>query len=538
MKTSKWTPSRMRNGVAIRFITKARLFIGNVSAVGHISDPPSRGVILSDAQLNLGTPFNPEDIENAKKSIQQIMRNNGLYTGTVGSATAIDPETHEVTIRFFVEAGKRARYEAPVIKGDPKLSDATIIKATGWRIPLIRRWRQVTEELTDKGTGAITKKYAKQGRLTAVVDVDALDYDGRTNRLKPTLNIDAGPKVTIKALEAKLSKSKLQALVPVYQEGAVDRDLLTEGATNIHDYFQAKGYPDVDVTFKSDMEQNDEELINYYIALGPRRRLVHIDILGSEYFSLTTLQERMFLQTNSILLKYGRYSETFRKQDEEAITNLYVANGFRDAKVTSSVQTGYKGKPRDLAVIFKINSGKQWTVGKLEIVGPSRLDLGPIRDQFYSIVGQPYADVNISSDRNRILQYYYDHGFVQANFRFRTQPGSAPETVDLTYYVREGPQEFIRKVLLIWPEPNQAFPGREENNDSGRRAGVDDQDQRNFAATYGSWHFCKREQRAAGSRAELTSTGICYTTSMRQRVIRSTSGRALKSDSLGTRRKC
>ena len=66
------------SGVAIRFITRARLFVGHVGLEGKISDPPSRGVILSDAQLYLGTPFNPEDVERAKKSIGQVMRDNGL----------------------------------------------------------------------------------------------------------------------------------------------------------------------------------------------------------------------------------------------------------------------------------------------------------------------------------------------------------------------------------------------------------------------------------------------------------------------------
>ena len=43
-------------GVVVTFITKARRFIGHVGAQGHISDPPSRGVIISDPQLYIGTP--------------------------------------------------------------------------------------------------------------------------------------------------------------------------------------------------------------------------------------------------------------------------------------------------------------------------------------------------------------------------------------------------------------------------------------------------------------------------------------------------
>ena len=110
-------------------------------------------------------------------------------------------------------------------------------------------------------------------------------------------------------------------------------DLLAEGANNLRDYFQSKGYPDVDVTFRREPEQNDQQLINYYIATGPRRKLVNIDIAGNDYFLPETLDERMFLRTNSLFLRYGRYSESFREKDEEAIENLYQANGFRNVKV-------------------------------------------------------------------------------------------------------------------------------------------------------------------------------------------------------------
>lgn len=436
------------DGIALRFTTRARRFIGHVGARGKISDPPSRGVILSDAQLNLGTPFDEETLATARKDIEDEMHQNGLYQAQVGVATIEDPGTHQVTIRFFVNAGKRARYEMPAISGDTKLPDETIVRATGWRIPLIHRWRQVTAAMTDKGEDGIQKKYAKKDRLTATVNLTSLDYNNHTGRAKANFDINAGPKITIRAREAKVSKGKLRGLVPVYVEGSVDNDLLTEGKKNLQDYFQSRGYPDVDVTFRSEPVKNDEQTITYNIALGPRRKLVHIDILGNDYFTLQTIRERMFLQTSSIVLRYGRYSETFRHKDEEAIENLYQANGFRDVKVTSSVETDYKGKANDIAVSFHINEGRQWRVANLEIEGAARLDLSNIRDRLYSAAGQPYADVNVSSDRNRILEYYYDHGFAQAAFSYRATPGTDPATINLAYHITEGPQEFVRKVII------------------------------------------------------------------------------------------
>ncbi|MBV9265169.1 MAG: hypothetical protein JO061_03270, partial [Acidobacteriaceae bacterium] len=436
-------------GVSLRFITQARLFVGHVDTEGKINDPPSRGAILSDAELYLGTPFDPNDVETAKKNILQIMQNNGLFDAQVGTSTIVDPTVHQVSIRFLISAGKRARYETPVIEGTPKLSNETIIRATGWRIPLIHRWRQVTGALTDKGTEGILTRYAKENRLTASVDVKSLDYNSKTNRAKPTLDIQGGPKIDLRVVEAKLSKKKVRALVPVYQEGAVDRDLLAEGARNIHDYFQSRGYPDVIVHFGDPKPiGNDQEEIDFDVALGTRQRLVRINIAGSNYFNYETLRERMFLETNSLVLRYGRYSETYRHNDELAIESLYQANGFRNCKVSSTVQTNYQGKPHDLAVTFTINEGVQWRVAALKIVGPSRLSLEPIRNQLYSIENQPYADVNVSSDRNRILEWYYEHGFLHATFAYKWTNGTQPGTVDLTYYITEGPQEFVRSVIL------------------------------------------------------------------------------------------
>jgi outer membrane protein insertion porin family len=437
-----------RDGVALTFITQPARFVGHVGARGDIKDPPSRAVIIGDSQLYLGQPFDEDSLILARKNLEEQLRENGLYSGHVGVSTIEDPVTHNMTVRFDVEAGKRARYSKPIIRGDAKLPNSTIVRATGWRWPLIHKWRQVTAVLTDKGVQGVTDKYAKKGRLTASVGLSSMTYDPETGRAQPTFDITAGPKITVKALEAKVSKGKLRQYVPIYEEGTVDNDLLAEGARNLHDYFQSKGYPDVDVTFKQEPLKEDEEVINYYIATGPRQKLVKVDLQGSNYFLEETLRERMFLQPSSLVMRYGRYSEAFRHKDEEAIANLYVMNGFQDAKVTSTVQTAFGGKPNNIAVTYHIQAGPQWRVANLKIVGDNRLDLSEIAENFASIVGQPYADINIATDRNRILEYYYAHGFQAAAFNYTKEPGPEPATVNITYRIREGPQQFVRRVIL------------------------------------------------------------------------------------------
>ena len=310
-------------GAVVKFVTIPNRFIGHVDVRGKVKDPPSRSVILGEAQLSLGKQFDADMVEEARQRIEKQMRLNGLFNGTVTATTTDDPATHQVSIGFIVSAGKRVRYELPEITGDTKLADKTIVAATGWRIPVMKRWRQVSRSLTDKGVDGIEKRYAKKDRLTATVDLTSVDYDEASSRALAHLDIDGGPKIAIHALEAKVSRRTLLKYVPVYEEGSIDDDLLTEGARNLRDYFEARGYPDVDITFSRQPVKDDQQVVNYYIVTGPRRRLVHVEIAGNSYFARRIYERECFCGQTPCLLRYGRYSEGFRKQDEEALTSLY-----------------------------------------------------------------------------------------------------------------------------------------------------------------------------------------------------------------------
>ena len=442
-------PSGSGNGVAIKFITQSRLFIGHVDVRGKVSNPPNRAIIASAAQFNLGTAYDQSMLETARKNILDLMHENGLFEAGVRPTTVLNSDTEQISITFYVNAGKRARYELPVVQGDAKLPYNTIVRATGWRIRFIGYWRHVTQELTDKGTDGILKKYRKQDRLTASANVTSLDYDPGTNRAKPTLELDSGPKISLKVAEAKLSKGKLRAFVPVYEEGAVDNDLLTEGARNIETYFESQGYPDADVTFRRSPPTADQEVVTFYITKGERRRLVSVQIEGATYFHLDTLRERMFLEpAKFLILPHGRYSEAFRQKDAEAIENLYKANGFQNVKVTSTVTTDYKGHANDLEVTYHIFQGPQWRIAKLSISGQAQLNIDNVIQQLSSTTGQPYATVNIASDRNLILEYYFSQGFPNATFSYTATPGQAPDTIELSYQIDEGRREYVRNILL------------------------------------------------------------------------------------------
>ncbi|MDQ6664281.1 MAG: hypothetical protein M3Z23_07790, partial [Acidobacteriota bacterium] len=330
-------------GVLVRFITKNTWFVGGVSIEGKLVTPPNRGEIHSTTQFTLGAPFREADVATAAGAIKRLLESNGLYEAQATPTINRNNTAQQVFITFTVKEGKRAKYEMPAITGETKLSDNTILRATGWRIPLVHWWRQATDSRTHGGVQGVLAKYQKMERLTAQVELQKLEYDAELRRVRPHLDIKPGPKVEVRSVEAKVSKRVLKRYVPVFQEHAVYNDLLVEGRRNLSDYFQSQGYYDVDVDFRVLPVQNDLETIEYAIARGQRQKLVRVAITGNKYFHEEDIRERMFLEPASFTLRHGRYSEVFRRKDEENIANLYKSNGFRDVKVTSIVDRGYRG---------------------------------------------------------------------------------------------------------------------------------------------------------------------------------------------------
>jgi outer membrane protein assembly complex protein YaeT len=436
------------NGVIVRFVTTSATFIGHTTIQGKVATPPSRPQLLNATGLNPGAPFRESDINTATDRMERLLKSNGFLDADVKSELTQVPDGNQTALTFTITTGKRAHYETPVIHGDTRLPEATIVHATGWQIPLIHRWRQVTAARTRDALTNIHRKYQKQQRLMAKVELDKLNDDALRQHVQPVLNIDAGPKVNIKSLEARMSKGKLKKYVPVWEEGSLDNDLLVEGARNLRDYLQSQGYYDVDVDFRRLPQRDDTVEVDYVIARGARYRLVKVEIVGNTYFTTAEIRQRLFMQPASFRLRRGRYSEAFRAKDEEIIANMYKSNGFRDVKVSSAVRRDYNGKPGDMAVTLNIAQGPQYLVDHVYLAGVTTKNADELRASLASSDGQPWADINVAVDRNYILTHYASAGFRKAQFGYTATPTGHPHHVNLTYSVTEGTREYVRNILF------------------------------------------------------------------------------------------
>ena len=437
-----------RDGVIVRFLTKNSWFIGAVTASGRISNPPGAGQLENASALDLGQPYTSLKLQEAVAGQQRLMESNGLFQSQVKTAFDYDEDYQQINIRFDVTSGPRARFSTPVLMGDVKMDPQRILTATRFRRWLLNSWKPMTQTRVQRALDGVRSLYQRENRLEARVSLESMKYDAATNTALPTLEIEAGPRIRVNTIGAKISKGVVQRYVPIFEEHAVDQDLLVEGSRNLRDYLQSQGYFEAEVVFKPQRVANDQATIDYIVNTGPRHKLVAIEIGGNKYFSTEAIRERMYLRTAAMLqFPHGRYSESLLRRDHDSIVNLYQSNGFRDVKVSTRLQDDYRGKPGELAVFLEIGEGPQSFVDSLVVDGIERLDRSAILGSLSSKAGQPFSEFTVAVDRDAILAQYFDKGFPSATFEWSSQPSAKPNRVDLNYTIHEGSQQFVRQVL-------------------------------------------------------------------------------------------
>jgi outer membrane protein insertion porin family len=448
-------------GVVLKISTELTYFVSRVTIDGAV-EPPNREQIVAATKLELGGPFTEAQMARAVQNVQDRLRANGFYHSQVTYRADRNSATEEASIFFEIHPGKRARFDGVNLLGSFSREAESVIRDTGWHRGLgpvlLPGWRELTEPRVQAGLSRVQDSFQKGDHLEARVTLGKLDIHDDTNLVTPTLQVDEGPIIVVSVPGAKISKGRLRQLVPIFQERAVDRGLLVEGQRNLLDYLQSKGYFDAQLDEPQQSEPTPgQTVIEFGATLGPRHKLVNLEIAGNHYFDSQTLRERLSMIPASFLRhNRGSFSQGLLDGDIATIVDLYHANGFPEAKVTSEKVDDYKGRMGDLSVRLDVTEGPQRFIGSLTLEGVSDDDSLRLRAMLESAAGQPFSESTIASDRDSVLTYYFNNGFPDATFDWTQTPSLTPNRVDLKFAVKPGQREHVRRVLVRGLETTRA----------------------------------------------------------------------------------
>ena len=482
-------------GVRVDYVVQPNLFVNAVVVTG-LREPPSEGLAESSLQLNLGAPFRQSDLDPALARLTQALANDGLYQAKLDPQLSPDAKNNAMNVTVNVTQGPRARLGAITIDASPGM-DAQNLRD---RLKL-KSGKEVTSDSLEHATERLRKWLVDRGYLSARVTLNRGDYAAASNTLPVTVSVTTGLKVTVQVAGWKISDRQLHQVLPIYQEGAVDDDLLQEGRRDLRNVLDRAGYFDATVTYTVNQPANSQsesgetpspapatpaaptenqttitdegqsstanqnaspagasaatgkiETIVYTVNRGSRRRLVGVAFDGNQYFSDALLRSRLNIEPAGFAAR-GHFSQALLDQDTSSILGLYQANGFLSAQVKAETLENYHGKNGDLFVAFHIQEGQQTRVAALQVEGNKIISTAELQEVIGSSAGQPYSDFNVDTDRDNILALYYDQGFPNAQFTSKIEdvPSAAadvPLRVNLIYTISEGTQLEVANVFV------------------------------------------------------------------------------------------
>ena len=442
---------REGDGVALVFRGTPRMFIGTISVDG------AKGATVNTqleraSRLTSGSRYMQAKVNQAMEQMRLTLVGNGFNEPTI---TYILTEHHQqqlVDIAFHVLSGPQARIGTVEVGGESGMSLEEFRRHAHLRTGAL-----VDHETVNRALSGVLKVYRAQKRLEAELKLESQVYANRRINFRFVAN--RGPVVKVLVEGASLDLERIKHLIPVFEEGTVDDDLLNEGNRRVRNYFQSVGYFDVRVDHNQQSSPTKDVLIVYNVDLGAGRRVERVSVDGNHYFNSSTLEELLTMHAATKLDRHGTYSQAAVAADVSALEAVYQNNGFSKAKVTPEIGPSQSLDSKSviptpptaaaLAVVYHIDEGQQQRVGEVRLEGDEHADKEKLTALMNTVPGQLLSPQNLAGDRDALVTNYLSRGYGQARVEVAEQNDEADlGKVDVTFRITPGPQFFVRDVHL------------------------------------------------------------------------------------------
>ena len=373
--------TRVPDGIALTFRGTPRTFIGIVGVDG------AKGATLNTqlarvSQLTAGTRYTPAKLAQALAEMHSTLADNGYHEPEITQTVTPHPQQQLADIVFHVVSGPLARVGTVQVSGDSGMSAEEFSRHAH-----LRSGARVDHDTVNRALSGLLKHYRAQNRLEAEIKLESQTYDPASKRTNYRFTAVQGPTVKVQVQGVNMTQERIRHVIPIYEEGTVDEDLLNEGNRRLRDYYQRLGYFDVKVAHQEQSlaaaakpETGQVEIV-FNVNLGARRRVEKVEVAGNHYFNSATLKELLSVHAADTLDPHGAYSQALVSADVTALEAVYQNNGFSKVKIapetstpetaqtdTASAESASRpaaaaGGTAPLAVTYRIDEGQQQKVG-------------------------------------------------------------------------------------------------------------------------------------------------------------------------------
>ena len=381
----------------------------------------SKERILAQLRTKIGQPYSDEIVE---ADIRQL-----YALGAKNVRIFAQPEGNGVKVIVALQA--RPVIREIEIDGATKIAPKRIRKEIELKIN-----QPATEEAMEKAKQKMIELYRGRGYndVTIHYRVDPIEESRGTSRVVFTIN--EGAKATVKRIHfegnthisdatlRKQMKTRGKTMLALFDKsGRLDEVQLQQDLDSIKEFYQDKGYIDVEV--KDVRKDRGDGVMNLTIAIneGVQYHVGRLTITGVTVSSTDKIRAVLKMKEGDV------YSPKQLHDDAKTVADGYGAGGFVDLVITP------EGTPAGQGVInlhYKIEEGARYFVERINIIGNTRTKDKVIRREVLVSPGDVYNTVSVETSKKRLENLGYF-----ATVETYPEDSGVPGRKDLTIQVQE-----------------------------------------------------------------------------------------------------
>jgi outer membrane protein assembly complex protein YaeT len=431
-------------GVKLTFVGRAQYFLGVVSAEGS-PGPIEATALVTASRLRLGQPLTEEDIAAAQKHLTDLLLANGYYQAHIRHTLNGNPDTEEANLVLSIQAGPASRVSRVDFQSETVFSPQRLMKILTWHPGV-----HLTATRAEHGLFRLHQFYVAHGYLQVNVNIQQRIYDAASNTEKVVVKTEAGPLIRARVLGASISSARLHELLPMYRDGVIDDQALADSEKLLEDHFQQRGYfmARAKASRESRADPHPHIEITFRMNLGRRGDFAGYGVRGNVAVPTADLLALVAPASQGLIRPAPTYSDDQVERKIAAILALYQSKGFLEAGAKPEIDDHFENANRRF-VTFVIQEGARTTVHTLTLTGLDDSTQRKLRPSLVSKPDKPYSPEGMRTDRNMILDYLADHGFVHGSASWHVTPLESTHQVDVEFIISPGVQERIQHVVIV-----------------------------------------------------------------------------------------
>lgn len=232
---------------------------------------------------------------------------------------------------------------------------------------------------------------------------------------------------------------------------------LASAVENLRTFYHDEGL--TDAVISTEIERIDATHIRIVIKIAEnlRLRVNSVTFDGATVYKASEMRDAIATRYSYLskswlswlpIRKMGLLDREELEKDQVRLRELYWRKGYLDFKVKDVKLHEVEGAPERIDVVFEVEEGEPYKVGKVNIVGATRFPETDLLPLLTLKTGDVYDVKKEDDDLERLEHKYSPLGYADFQKMSRRNPDFRSHTVDVTYYLEEGPLYRIRDIFI------------------------------------------------------------------------------------------